>query len=390
MQEESSLEKTEPASQRRLDQAREEGDVPRSREMETFLMMFAAAGGLWFLGESLFAQLSALLASGLTFDRSYAIDFRAISTRVAVDTGAVLLAFAPLTTLLTIVAVAAPSLIGGWLFSAKAFQPNFSRLAPLRGVGNIFSVHSGVELCKAIGKALLVGGVALLVIWYEKDAVLTLGVQPLNASAAHLGSLLWFSFLAMSGALLLIALVDVPHQLWQYARKLRMTREQVRQETRESEGDPEIKARIRTLQRAMARRRMMSEIPTADVVVTNPTHYAVALRYTNGTDGAPRVVAKGAGEVATKIRMVAEENSVPQIEAPPLARALYRHAELGDEIPRSLYTAVAEVLAYVFQLRAFNEGASARPVPPSKLAVPSHLDPEHDSGPDSARAGSTR
>lgn len=378
MDEESNLEKTEPASQRRRDQAREEGDVPRSRELETFFMLFAAAGGLWFAGGALIRQLNTLLVSGLTFDRSHAFDSNALLNGALVDLSGVVLAFAPFAGLLIIVAIASPLLIGGWVFSAKAIWPDFSRLSPTRGIGNLFSTHAGVELCKAIGKAALVGGVAFLVIWKEKDAFLALSFQPLKVSAAHLASLLWSSFLAMSGALLLIAAIDAPYRSWQYARRLRMTRDELRQETRESEGDPHIKAKIRTLQRAMARRRMMSEIPNADVVVTNPTHYAVALQYADGKKGAPRVVAKGADVVAAKIRDVAEENRVPIVEAPPLARALYRHTDLGEEIPEALYTAVAEVLAYVFQLRAYRKGAGVRPIEPASLAVPPHLDPQDE------------
>ena len=311
MDEASNLEKTEPASQRRLDQAREEGDVPRSREMETFFMLFAAAGGLWFAGGALISQLRTLLVSGLTFDRSHAFDFRTVLNGTLVDLSGVAVAFAPFAGLLMIVAIASPLLIGGWVFSAKAIRPDFSRLSPTRGIDNLFSTHAGVELCKAIGKASLVGAVALLVVLKEKDAVLALSFQPLNVSAAHLASLLWSSFLAMSGALLLIAAIDAPYRIWKHASKLRMTRDQLRQETRESEGDPHIKARIRTLQRTMARRRMMSEIPNADVVVTNPTHYAVALKYADGTKGAPRVVAKGADVVAARSATLRKRTRFP-------------------------------------------------------------------------------
>jgi flagellar biosynthetic protein FlhB len=245
-------------------------------------------------------------------------------------------------------------------------------------LGNILSARSGLELGKAIGKAAIVATVALIVIWHQKEAVLALGLEPFKVSIAHLGDLLWTSFLVISGALLLIALVDAPYQVWHHANKLRMTRDQLRRETRESEGDPHIKARIRAQQREMARRRMISEIPNADVVVTNPMHYAVALRYGDGATGAPRVVAKGADEVASRIREIATENGVPLLEAPPLARALYRHTDLGDEIPEALYTAVAEVLAYVFQLRMFRQRGGVRPVAPSRLAVPPHLDPLND------------
>jgi flagellar biosynthesis protein FlhB len=187
--------------------------------------------------------------------------------------------------------------------------------------------------------------------------------------------LLLTAFISIVSSLVVIALMDAPYQMWHYANKLKMTREEVRQEAKESDGDPHVKAKIRQLQREMAKRRMMSEVPTADVVVTNPTHYAVALKYTDGKMRAPTVVAKGADEVAAKIRELAAEHNVPLLEAPPLARALYSHAELGDEIPEGLYTAVAEVLAYVFQLRAYKTNGGSCPEIPADLEVPPQLDP---------------
>lgn len=375
MAEDSELEKTEPASPRRLEKAREDGDVPRSRELATFTVLLAAGGGIWFSGDKLIRQLESTLVSGLTFERALAFDASALFARIGASLGDLLIAFAPLALLLILVALASPVLIGGWLFSGKALQPNFSRMNPLKGLGNLVSANAAVEFAKAIAKTVLVGVVAWFVIWHQKEAVLALSVEPLQESSAHLASLLWFSFLAISGALGLIVLIDAPYQIWHYANKLKMTREEVRQEAKESDGDPQIKAKIRAQQREMARRRMMSEVPTADVVVTNPTHYAVALRYADGAMRAPKVVAKGADEVAAKIRELAGENNVPTLEAPALARALYRHAELGDEIPEALYTAVAEVLAYVFQLRAYRQHGGVAPQAPGELDVPPQLDP---------------
>jgi flagellar biosynthetic protein FlhB len=276
---------------------------------------------------------------------------------------------------LMLVAVGAPLLIGGWNFSTKAFMPNFGKLNPLSGLGNLVSSNALVELGKAVGKTILVGIVAWIVVRGKQDAVMALALEPLAMGSAHLGQLLLQSFMLIVAALVAIAAVDVPYQLWHHASKLKMTREELRQEAKESEGNPEIKAKIRATQREMARRRMMSEIPTADVVVTNPTHYAVALKYTDGRMRAPKVVAKGADEVAAKIRELAAEHHVPLLEAPPLARALFRHAELGDEIPEALYTAVAEVLAYVFQLKAHASHGGLRPAPPTALEVPPGMDP---------------
>jgi flagellar biosynthetic protein FlhB len=236
-------------------------------------------------------------------------------------------------------------------------------------------VRAGVELLKAIGKAVLVGSVSWMVVSHQIDSMLALPLEPLQDGGAHLGHLLLTSFIAIVSVLAVIALIDAPYQMWQYANKLKMTREELRQEAKESDGDPQVKARIRQMQREMAKRRMMAEVPTADVVVTNPTHFAVALKYTEGKMGAPKVVAKGADEMAAKIREIAAENKVPLLEAPPLARALYKHTELGDQIPEALYTAVAEVLAYVFQLRAYGRHGGVRPQMPGDLAVPPQLDP---------------
>ncbi|MDB5765054.1 MAG: flhB [Herminiimonas sp.] len=387
MAEESDLEKTEPASPRRIEQAREEGDVPRSRELATCTILLAAGSGLWMLGDRMVMQISRMLSTSLAFDREQAFDMQLLLARSASQIGDVIVACAPVAVLLIVVALASPLLIGGWLFSAKALTPNFGKLNPLAGLANMVSSRAAVELGKAIIKTILVGSVAWLVISHQMDAVMGLSVEPLASGSAHLGHLLLVSFMSIVGALVLIAFIDGPYQMWQYANKLKMTRQDLRQEAKESDGNPEIKAKIRAQQREMARRRMMSAIPTADVVVTNPTHYAVALKYADGAMRAPRVVAKGADEVAAKIREIAGENKVPTLEAPALARALFRHAELGDEIPEALYTAVAEVLAYVFQLRAYGKQGGVRPELPGELDVPPQLDPlnpaSHDaSGPE--------
>lgn len=375
MAEESDLEKTEPASPRKLEQAREKGDVPRSRELATCTLLLGASAAFWFTGGNMITQLNEVLASGLSFDRELAFDMELLLAHAAASIIKLLIAFAPAALILIVVALASPMLIGGWLFSAEALQPNFGRMNPIKGIGNMFSSRSAVELGKAIGKTVLVGGIAWMVIKYEIDAVLALSVEPLKSGMEHLGHLLMVSFIFIVSGLIIIAAVDAPYQMWSHAKKLMMSRQDVRQESKESDGNPEIKAKIRQQQREMARRRMMSEVPTADVVVTNPTHYAVALKYSEKGNRAPIVVAKGADEVAARIRELALENNVVMMEAPPLARALFRHAELGDEIPEALYIAVAEVLAYVFQLRAYSKNGGSRPKKPGDIDVPPELDP---------------
>lgn len=387
MAEDSDAEKTEDASPRKLEKAREEGDIPRSREVATFAVLMTAGAGLWITGGSLVGRLESALASGLTLDREQVYNSAVLIERITNDVGGVLLACLPLAFAIMLVALAAPMLIGGFNFSSKAFMPNFMKLNPISGIGNMVSTNSLIELLKAIAKTLVVGAVAWIVIRSETDAVLGLAVEPLGTSSGHLGDLLARTFLYIVGALGVIALIDGPYQIWHYNNKHKMTRQEMIQESKESDGNPQIKGKIRQMQRQMARNRMMQNVPTADVVVTNPTHYAVALKYTDGQAGAPRVVAKGVDEVAAKIRELARENKVALLEAPALARALYKHTEIDDEIPETLYSAVAEVLAYVFQVRNYKAGGRY-PDRPTRLAVPPEMDPLNPASqkkPDSTR-----
>ncbi|WP_395401650.1 flagellar biosynthesis protein FlhB [Pseudoduganella sp. UC29_106] len=374
MAEDSEAEKTEAASPRRLEQAREEGDVPRSREVATFTVLMAAGAGLWMTGSGLVRQLSHTLVSGLSLTRDQVFDPDVLIRRILVDLVEVLVACLPLGVAVMVVALASPLLVGGWLFSSKAFTPNFMKLNPINGISNMFSTNSLVELVKAIIKTIVVGAVAWVVISRQKDAMFGLINEPMFASYSHLMNMLGTSFLFIVGALGLIAAIDAPYQMWHYANKLKMTRQELIQESKESDGNPQIKGKIRQLQREMAKKRMMADVPTADVVVTNPTHYAVALKYADGAQGAPKVVAKGTDEVAAKIRELAKEHKVAILEAPPLARALHKHTDIGDEIPPRLYAAVAEVLAYVYQLRAYRPGGRY-PDRPTRLDVPADMDP---------------
>ena len=375
MAEDSDAEKTEPASSKRLEEARKEGDVPRSRELATFTVLMTAGLGLYLTGTSLAGQLNRVMVSGLTLNRDQAFDSNVLIMRVTGDIVQVMLACLPLALAIMFVAVASPLLIGGFNFSAKAFTPNFGKLDPIKGISNLVSSNALVELLKAVAKTIVVGAVAWLVVKSQRDAVMGLALEPLDSGVEHLLDLVAKAFLYIVGGLGIVAAIDAPYQMWHYANKLKMTRQEVVQESKESEGNPQIKAKIRQLQRQMAQRRMMADVPTADVVVTNPTHYAVALKYADGQGGAPRVVAKGKDEVAAKIRELAKENKVAMLEAPALARALHKHAEIGDEIPEALYSAVAEVLAYVFQLRAYAKGGGKYPDRPTRLAVPPELDP---------------
>lgn len=376
MSEESDLEKSEAASPRRLEKAREEGQIARSRELGTFMMLAVGVAAIWAGGGSLYQGLSGVLRNGLAFDQRVALDPGVMVEQAVTGFGHALLVLLPIFGLLAVVAVLSSVVLGGLVISTKPLQPNFSKLSPLAGIKRMFSSQTVVELIKALAKAMLVGGVAVWVIWrYHDDMMGLMHVAPSAALIKALG-LVAMCCAYIVASLLVIVLLDVPWQIWSHLKKLRMSKEDVRQEHKESEGDPHVKARIRQQQRQAARRRMMSEVPKADVVVTNPTHYAVALKYDESKGGAPRVLAKGTGLIAAKIRELAAENKIPTLEAPPLARALHQHVELGQEIPGELYTAVAEVLAWVFQLRSWRSGWGHEPTAPTKLNVPAELDPQ--------------
>lgn len=375
MADESNLERTEPASPRRLEQAREEGQVPRSTELSTFAIVMAGAGALWTCGAPLAQQLLVQARAALAFERTAAFDASAMLGLLHAQTVNALLAFLPFGLFVLAAGVAAPLLLGGWVFSARALQPDFARLNPVNGFQRMCSLQSLADLGRSLLKAALLTAAALWSGWLLAGDVVQLSRLEPTAALARTATLVGLSFLPLLGAVSVIALIDVPYQLWNFHRKLRMTREEVRRESKEMEGDPQVKARVRSLQRDRARRRMMAEVPKADVVVTNPVHYAVALRYREGQMRAPQVVAKGAFLIAARIRELAEAHRVPVVEAPPLARALYRHAELDQEVPVALYTAVAEVLAYVHQLRRSLADGRPSPQAPERIDVPAGLDP---------------
>jgi flagellar biosynthetic protein FlhB len=375
MAEESDQERTEAPSPQRLEKAREDGQVPQSRELATFVVLMTGGATLWMMASGLGQTLSHIVRSGLQFNPGIARDSSHVMAQLSNQFFEAALALAPFLALVVIATLASPLLLRGWLFSTKAIMPDFKRLNPLSGIKRVISSQGLVELVKSLAKVGLLGGVAFWLIWSNLGAIFSLSLETPSQAIQHMGDIIGRVFLLASGAMIFIVVLDLPYQLWSYYNKLKMTKEQLRQESKESEGDPHIKARIRAQQREVARRRMMAEIPTADVVVTNPTHFAVALKYSEGKMRAPRVVAKGADAVAARIRELAAEHKVPLLEAPPLARALFRHTELGDEIPATLYAAVAEVLAYVFQLRHFQQVGGAYPDAPTALPVPPELDP---------------
>jgi flagellar biosynthetic protein FlhB len=361
---ENGQDRTEQPTQKRLDEARRSGQVPRSRELTTAAVVLIAGIGLRFSGAGMSAGFAALMKSGLTLSRDQALDENLMLPNLVALAWQGLVVSGPIFGLTMAAALLSPLAIGGWNMSFTALVPDFSRLNPIAGLQRLFSVRGLAELLKAYAKFLLVGLIAIIFLRAKSPELLSLGNEPLNVAMAHAVTLTGSALLALSGSLAIIAGVDVPLTLRQYMNQLRMSRQEVRQEHRESDGSPEVKGRIRRMQQDLARRRMLQEVPKADVVITNPTHYSVALRYDEKRMRAPIVVAKGVDEVAANIRKIAVENKVPVFEAPPLARVLFRDVDLNAEVPASLYVAVAQVLTYVLQLRSPAIHGAARPTRP--------------------------
>jgi flagellar biosynthetic protein FlhB len=364
-----SEDKTLAPSQQRLDKAREDGQVPRSRELSGALATFAATctvgfGGAALVSDSMSWIRSSFIAGGRMVPNVR--DNNAIVNAFYEMVGHALISIAPILGAAMIAGVIGSIGLGGLLLSSKALMPDFSRLNPLTGIGRMFSSRGLGELGKSLLKVIVLGGLGGLLFWRGNTDKMSLiaGTQP--SAIAALGGMLRFDMLIMACGLFIIAAADVPLQWWNHHKQMKMTLEEAKQEHKESDGDPHLKGKIRQMQRERARSRMMQSVPTADVILTNPTHYAVALKYEEGKTSAPRLLAKGTDVIAARIRELAVENKIPVLESPQLARALYRHGELEKEIPAALFRAVAQVLAYVYGLRAPGPSASwqAVDVPP--------------------------
>jgi flagellar biosynthesis protein FlhB len=352
--------RTEEPSQRRLDQARERGQLPRSRELTTFAAMLGGSAALIAVGDSLAGRMSQVMRSSLSIDPRRVGDVGSMATALGdAATGAVV-AVLPVFGSLAALVLLASMVLGGWNFSPAALTPDFTRMNPLAGLGRLFGLQGAAELGKALLKCTVIGGVcAGIVSWLFGD-VMALGHMAPRAAIGRGAGLIAWAFVWLCASLGIIAAVDVPLQMFQFTRSMRMTRQELRDEAKESDGRPETKQRIRQMQQQLARRRMMHKVPEADVVIVNPTHFAVALKYDPKDMRAPRVLAKGQDLVAANIRRIAEEHRVPLFEAPKLARALYKSTDLNHEIPAGLYVAVAQVLSYVFRIRTLNPTVAAR------------------------------
>ena len=355
----SGQEKSEKPSEKKLKQSKDKGQIARSRELTTFLMMMAAAGGLLFFGSQMIQDLMSVLKKGLVIEREIIFSDKAAPIKFVEATYDGLLMLAPLFGVLFVVALFAPVLLGGISFASLGFK--IEKINPLKGIKRIFGPQGGMELFKALAKFFLVFAVAIILIWSMRDIVFGLGYQAVIDSLVHTGDLLVLTFLLVSASLLVVAGIDVPFQIWNHQRQLKMTLQEVKDELKETEGKPEVKQHIRQVQQEMAQGRMMGDVPKADVIITNPTHYSVALCYDKDIGGAPIVVAKGTDLIAMHIRAIAIKNEIPLVESPMLARSIYYHTDLNSEIPAGLYKAVAQVLAYVYQLKKSSRSYNSEP-----------------------------
>ena len=370
MSEDSDQEKTEEPTSKRLEDARKQGQIARSRELNTFAMLITSAIMLLMMGENMGNGLLEIMRRQFQLRREVIFDPLSLVIhfkQVMLDG---MLLIAPFIAVMVVVAIISPLALGGWNFSWEAITPKLEKLDPFKGIARMFSMRALTELVKALLKILLVLGVAILLYRHFIGELIGLDAEPIDQSIGHALQIVGICFLVLSASLIVVVMFDVPYQLWDHNRKLKMSLQEIKDEMKETEGKPEVKARQRRIQMDMAQNRMMAQVPTADVVVTNPSHYAVALKYDMNSGGAPILVAKGADLIAAQIRSLAAGANVPLVAAPPLARALYYSTEIDREIPNGLYVAVAQVLAYVYQLKIARENHWEEPNPPENIQVP--------------------
>jgi flagellar biosynthetic protein FlhB len=371
---ESGQDKTEDPTEKRKKDSRDKGEIARSKELNTLAIMLAGAGALLIFGGALAQEMMELMRMNFTLSREVIMDQRNMGSFLLHSGQIALVAIQPVMITLLLAALIGPISLGGWLFAAGSMAPKFSRMNPGAGLKRMFSTKALVELLKALAKFLIVLFVALAVLSADIDDLLRIAHEPLEMAIIHSLQVVGWSALWMACGLMIIAAVDVPVQLWESHKKLLMTKQEVRDEHKDQEGRPEVKQRIRQLQREMSQRRMMAAIPEADVVITNPTHYAVALKYDPDKGSAPVLLAKGNDFLALKIREIAVANDVLLLESPALARSIYYSTELEQEIPGGLYLAVAQVLAYVYQVRQHRAGKGKPPEPlKDDLPIPPDL-----------------
>lgn len=376
----SSQEKTEDPTEKRKQDSRKKGQVARSRELGTAVVMMAAAISLMFAGLPVVESIAQLFETSYTLSRQQIFSSDSPSLILIAGSKDVLFAMAPILIILLVASIIGPALTGGWIFSGDSIRPKLSKLNPIEGMKRIFSVKGLMEMVKAFAKFLVVLATSMVLIYMYSPRILDLAKQDLSAAIANGGDVVLWSFLILCSSLLLIAAIDVPFQIYQHTKQLKMTKQEVKDEMKDSEGKPEVKSRIRQLQMEMAQRRMMEDVPSADVVITNPSHFSVALKY-HDLMPAPVVVAKGVDRVALRIREVAIENKVTIVEAPPLARAVYHTSSIGSEIHEDLYVSIAQVLAYVYQLNMYTQGEGPLPDELTDFDLPNNMQFDIDGNP---------
>ena len=376
MSDQGAQDKQLPASARKLAKAREEGQVVRSKDLGHFLVILAATGVLLGLTPVWMSKIQNLLQTGLRFDARTVANGDVMAERLSQWAVEALIIVVPFSLSVALASAAASVMAGGWVMSFKVVSPNFGKLNPIAGFGNLLSKQQMIDALKACAMGLILGAAGVTFLYKAWPSLVGLLSQPLPAAIHDLG----VTLAEVLGSMLLViaafAIIDWPLQKFLFAEKMKMSHQEAKDEFKQQEGNMEVKGKIKQKMREMARKRMLAAIPTADLVVMNPTHYAVALKYDETSMGAPRVVAKGLDLLALRIRDIATENRVPVLEAPPLARALYANTEVDQEVPVALYSAVAQVLAYVFQLRNALSGRSPLPGNLPDLDVPAELDPQ--------------
>ncbi len=366
----SSQEKTEEASSRKIEKAREEGQIPRSRDLTTTAVLMLAALGLYFFAEFMGEKLIGLTRENFILNRATIYDPNAMIAHLASAIYDGLFSIAPLMAILLVASIVGPIALGGWNFSSKAMEPKLSRMDPLAGLKRMFSVNALIELLKALGKVLIILGATIWLLKFYAQDMFRLVDESIGNAILHSLEISIFATIALSATTILIAAIDVPLQIYEYNKKLKMSRQDQKDEAKDTDGKPEVKGRIRQLQREMAQRRMMSNVPQADVVITNPEHFSVALKYDPENMDTPLMIAKGGDHTALKIREIANAHKIEIIQSPVLARAIFYTTEVDQEIPSGLYLAVAQILAYVFQLRNFRKGKGEKPSYPRNITVP--------------------
>lgn len=373
---EDSQEKTEEPTERRREDAREKGQIVRSKELSTMVLILGGVLTMYGLGGYLADNLYSIFYKGFSLSRDYAFDPQLLLQHVYKLSIRGVVTVLPFLGIILFVAVLAPALVGGFNFSFESINFKWDRLDLINGLKKMFSWKSAIEFIKAILKFGLVVLFSFVIFNNKIALVFALDRESINVAVYNSLEILLYTGLILSFSLIIITILDVPFQMWDHARQLRMTKQEIRDDMKETEGRPEVKRKIREKQRELRRRRMMSKVPTASVVITNPTHFAVAIKYDELNMRAPVVVAKGADLIAEMIKKVAKANKVPFVSAPPLARSLYYHVELDEEIPAGLYVAVAKILAYVYELELYNEGQGKVPTQPDEWSIPKELQVE--------------